>query len=513
VDHHFDIKLASYRQESELRTWLKHQPADSHQWCRQQLAKGSLRLDATKSYQAEALDAMAKPGRYALKWANGTAKTTTAAMWVHWFMSMYPPTTPGGTRVVTSAGSFSQLVQQLWREMHVWTERANWTAEPFMLPTAKPGVMSKSHIELAPNWVCMARAADRADTFEGVHGDRVAVVVDEAKAVREEIFGAIRRILRGNPNGQFWLILLSSPGSPSGPFWEHTAGSKSDQFQVMSLSAYESSRIPLETIGQDSVDLGEDSPLFVAMDLGEFPDEGEDVLIALSWVDAAIDKAVDSFPYRVLGVDVARKGQDNTSMWRMYGRKCNKAAGYNGQDLAWTTGKVAELHRAERFHAIAVDDTGIGGALTDFMRANKDFKGCHIIPVNFGAKAEENPERYVNMKTEIYFGLREDLRAGANSPFSAGIGLSLPDDKKMKHQLTCQHFIFDERQRYRVEPRDVLKARGERSPDDADAIALADWARGRMSKRERTGATKGIRELNEEGATRGLVANLFHDGF
>ena len=334
----------------------------------------------------------------------------------------------------------------------------------------------RTQIEIAANWAAFSRAADKSETFEGIHGDHILVIVDEAKAVKAEIFDAIRRILRGNPDGKYWFVFLSSPGSPTGPFWELTSGDSSSRTQVFSLSAYESSRIDLDTIAQDAADLGEESPLFTAMVLGEFPTEGEDVVIPLSWAQAAIDREVDGGSY-VLGVDVGRHGSDETALVSLCGRQARIESTYHGKDTVWTVGKIRELHERLHFVSIAIDDTGVGGGVVDQLLASEAFENCNIVPVNFGERQSlRHPDRYVNVKAEMYFKLREEFEAGMRDPHNKGVGLSIQSDKRLIHQLSCQHYLFDDRQRYRIERRESLRKRGERSPDRADALALANWA-------------------------------------
>lgn len=492
VEDKIHIGMARYRSAADLDAFLGALPPDRHQWARRQ--RDRLRLDATRSYQADALDAMATPGRYAFRWANGTAKTCTAALFVLWFFDCFP-----GAKVVTTAGTWTQLKDQLWLEIPLWVERAR---EPIMAT----GHMAKTQIQAAPDWAVLSRAADRADTFEGVHGEYLLLLIDEAKAVKPEIFDAARRILRGNEGGQFWFVCLSSPGSPSGPFYDMCVGRQADRWTVFHLSAYESERIPLSQIDEDAVELGEESPLFQAMDLGEFPTEGEDTVIPLSWAEAAVGRVVNTEGERTLGVDVARFGDDATALVSLQGRRATVEATYRGKDTVWTTGEILARHRAARFARVAVDDGGVGGAVTDQLRATE---GIAVVPVNFGATDRvRHPERFANNKAEMYWMLRAELEAGFKDPASPDVGLSLPDDRLLVHQLTMQRYGFDTRQRYTVEGHKATKTRGEPSPDRADALALANFVRradAGQEHRQVGQANIGARER------RGLAASILRE--
>jgi len=514
---YLQIELARYRSQEELEAWLATQPPESHEWCRRQLVAGKLQLDPTRSYQGEYLDAMAEPGTYALRCANGIAKTATAAIMCHWFLDVYPPDGPGGARVVTTAGTWGQVKEQLWREIHVWEGQSK--KGPSGKHMSTKGSLNVTSIDLLPNWAAIARASDKAATFEGIHGDRVLIIVDEAKAVRASLFGAFRRLMRGSQTGQYWFVFLSSPGSPTGTFWEMTEGSLAHKTTTFGLSAYESSRISLDTIAEDSEDLGEDSPLFISMDLGLHPEEGDDVVVPLSWAQAAVGREVNTKPYTVLGIDVARKGRHETALVSLTGRHAKIEATRQGKRTTWTAGKVIELHKRLNFGAIAVDDTGVGGGLSDQLVAAEELKGVHILEVNFGAKADDE-EHYVNIKAEMEFMARAELEAGFNEPDNPLAGLSLPDDKKLISQITSEHYDYDAKQRYKIErpdsdDDDEIMLEKSPSPDRAHALFLANYARAQVSLLERSGRLdKRVEELTiDDGHHIGLAADIMREDF
>ena len=456
VKDHVDIDLAKYRSRGEIENFCRR--VETHEWIKKNRKK--LIFDQNKSYQADALDTMAQPGYYAFKWANGCAKTTTAALWVLWFLDTHP-----GGKVVTTAGTWSQLVNQLWREISMWNDRSHDT----IIKQTK--VLSTS-INIAPDWFAMGRAATSEATFEGIHGQYVAVVMDEAKAIKPEIFSAVRRILRGNPGGKFWWICLSSPGSPSGPFYEICKGQSATNWNVFSISAYQSERVALSQIEDDARDLGESSPLFVAMNLGEFPEETDDTMIPINWVMAAVDRDVRGAKGRAVAVDVARFGGDETCFIEFLGNEARIIETYKGKDLMKTAGRVVRL-RQSGVPKIAIDDAGLGGGVTD--RVKEQIKDG-IIPVNAGMRATE-PLKYANLGTEMMWHLREAFEKNYNS--ENGDLFSIPNDKVLIHQLTARKFDITSSGQIKMESKSEMRKRGEPSPDRADTLAMAYHARRR----------------------------------
>ena len=482
VRHKVAIELAHYRSRAEVETWLDTRELDTHVWLREHLERSDFALDASRSYQAEALDIMARPGRvrdgvlqggrYAMQWANGVAKTTTSALLAHWFLDCYP-----GGKLLTSAGTWSQLKEQLWREIAQWGAS---TREDIAAQWAPMGI-TKTQIDIAPDWAAIARAADDPDTFEGIHGRYAMVILDEAKAVPQGIFDSIRRILRGAKDTLFWFVCLSSPGSPTGPFWEITNGDQSHRWVTLRCSAYQSERVSLAQVAEDAEDLGEDSPLFIAMDLGEFPMEGEDTLIPLAHALAAVGRTVNETGTKTLGIDVARKGSDDTALVYMLGRAVQPPVTANGQRTTWTEEQALYLQRIHNFDRIAVDDSGVGGGVSDHLiKARKN-----VSEVNFGASDfVRQPDIYANNKTEMWMSFARELKAGYEDPDNPDVGISLPvgdAGKKLVNQLASIKVVFDGR-RYKVEGHKQLTSRGVKSPDVADAAVLANWARQRVGR-------------------------------
>ena len=482
VKDHVDIELAKYRARGEIDAFLRSKEDNSHTWLRQN--RKYLEFNQHKSYQADALNAMANPGFYAFQWANGCAKTTTAALWLLWFLDNHP-----GGKVVTTAGTWSQLVNQLWREIAMWIERSENTI-------CNDAQVNATGINIAPDWFAMGRAATSEATFEGVHGDFVAVIMDEAKAIKPEIFNAVRRILRGNPGGQFWWIVLSSPGSPSGPFYDICKGESAANWNIFRLSAYQSERVALSQIEDDAQDLGENSPLFVAMDIGEFPDETDDTIIPISWVQAAVERNVKHQGGSSAAVDVARFGTDETCFMKFEGLEASILETYTGKDLMKTAGRVVRLKTAG-VDKVVIDDVGLGGGVTD--RVKEQIKDG-IIPVNNGNRAKE-PEKYANFGTEMMWHLREQFEKNFMS--ENGDLLSIPDDKVLIHQLTARKFDITSSGQIKMESKSDMKKRGEKSPDRADTLAMA-WHGRRRSLLNTSAVWKAMKEAKDT-KSRGMV--------
>lgn len=165
----------------------------------------------------------------------------------------------------------------------------------------------------------------------------------------------------------------------------------------------------------------------------------------------------------IIGVDVARFGDDRTVIWPRRGRdaKTMPAIVMQGADTMAVAARVmAEVDRL-RPDAVFVDEGGVGGGVVDRCRQ----MGYSVIGVNFGAKADriiEGVPKCANKRAQMWATMREWLRSGA----------SIPDDTQLEMDLTGPLYSFDPNNAIMLERKDAMKKRGVPSPDLADALAL-----------------------------------------
>ena len=121
------------------------------------------------------------------------------------------------------------------------------------------------------------------------------------------------------------LLALSTPGSPQGRFYDihaHRPGYEDWHARHVTLAdAIEAGRISPEWAEQRRRQWGEQSTIYVNRVLGEFHAGDEDSVIPLAWAEAAVERwhdwdeagRADLPGPHIIGVDVARSGEDRTS--------------------------------------------------------------------------------------------------------------------------------------------------------------------------------------------------------
>ena len=156
----------------------------------------------------------------------------------------------------------------------------------------------------------------------------------------------------------------------------------------------------------------------------------------------------------VVGADIARFGSDRTVFVKREGMQVIDVKIMQGKDTQEVARALAQFADGGR---IVVDDTGVGGGVTDKLRD----LGKHVTPVNFGASATDK-KRFPDIISEMWFNLADQIHL-----------IGLPKDNDLLNELTGRYFRYTPDERRKVESKDEYKKRsGKRSPDLADALIL-----------------------------------------
>lgn len=171
-------------------------------------------------------------------------------------------------------------------------------------------------------------------------------------------------------------------------------------------------------------------------------------------IRAAMEREVSDDGMEQIGCDVARFGDDKTVMFRRKGLKVVEERTFAKQDTMTTAYELWDMARHDPSIPIYVDDTGVGGGVTDRLRE----LGAKIIAVNFGS-APSDKDRYTSVIDELWFEFPLDEA-------------SIPDDPQLMAELSGRQYSYDNRGRRKVESKDDYKKRNGNSPDRADALLL-----------------------------------------
>lgn len=187
---------------------------------------------------------------------------------------------------------------------------------------------------------------------------------------------------------------------------------------------------------------------------------GEDSYIPSDLVMKARKAEVEPYGPLVMGVDVARFGDDRTAIVFRQGRKVFGLESYSKKDTMEVTGIVHSLIEKHKPAKVCVDVGGLGAGVVDRL---KELEHDNIVAVNAGAKPLD-AKRYFNKRSEMWGNLHEWL--------SADIPCQIPDDDSLHADLCGIRYTVDSSSRLKMESKADMKKRGIRSPDLADCVCL-----------------------------------------
>ena len=406
--------------------------------------------------QQEALTSILGGERTAVKSGNGLGKGFLASCAVLWWVATRPTCT-----VITTAPTARQVRFVLWRQIRTLYINA---VQPM------GGRLMETRWDVAHDRYAMGITASEATSFQGFHSQALLVVVDEAAGVDEDIYEAVDSMATaGDPR----IIMIGNPTTVTGGF--HRAFHRERSlYKCHTMSAMESPNVVAGEVVwpglvtskwvEDRKEVwGEDSPMFRARVLGEFPDQGEDTLLALSDIEAAVggdlelEAGDDDAP--VLGVDVARFGADSSCLALKRGPVVEWVSVFHGLDTMKLAGRVIEAVReVGGVECIFIDEVGVGGGVVDRLKE----LGFPVVGINVGRPAG-NSDYLANQRAEGYWELRRLLGDRA---------LALPNDLRLVGELADLKYQFSSDGKLIMESKESMKARGGSSPDVADSVML-----------------------------------------
>lgn len=423
--------------------------------------------------------------RTAVKSCHNAGKSWIASRIAAWWIDSHPP---GQAFVASTAPTYSQVHAILWEEVRAAARKAAALNDPL------PGRVLQSDEWKLDDGILTGYGRKPADTdehgFQGIHRRYVLVVIDEACGIPSQLWTAVEAI---TTNADCRILAIGNPDDPSTEFsavckpgsgWNviRINGLETPNFTADQVAENPGLRGLFDRLGltpttemvpeglrplmldpgwvEDKIKRwGPESPRFISKVLGEFPEIGNDVLIPPSLIQAAHDRHLEADGPGILGVDVARYGMDRTVVYLRRGPVIRLHGEWSKQATTETTGRVIEASRETGAGEIRVDGVGVGGGVVDQLTE----QGFGALDMQAGAKAQD-PERFVNSRSEWAWAMRERLESG-------DIDLD-PADEDLAAELGAFKYRYNSRGQIVIESKDEMRKRGLPSPDHADAAIL-----------------------------------------
>lgn len=462
IDSVLDGVVADLRQRSKNSLYL----TDPAAWVYDVLGKH------VWSKQKEILDSLVDHTHTAVVSCNGMGKSAIAGMSGAWWVATHDPYE---VALICSAPTYPQIARVLFREL-----KDNHKA------AAMRGLPLPGHINQSEEWklddaygtlVGFGRRpadTDIVSAFQGIHRRFVMVILDEAGGIPQDLYTAAEAV---TTTADSRVLAIGNPDRRGTEF--HRIFREDQTWNKIKVSAFDTPNFTGEVIPEHLAPLliqpswverqkiawGEDSARYKSKVLAEFPEEDDTTFFSQSAIDTAVDLDVpeDMEVPLVLGVDVARFGDDDSVVYAFRGGRLRHVATWSKANAVESANRVHELaiaHGAERVH---VDGTGLGAPIVDMLASMGEGKYTTVSII--GSAASPDNTRWLNARAAGYDSLREGMITGR-------IDIDL-DDKDLIDEMMSIKYKFSAKGSIQIESKDDMRSRGMSSPDRLDAAMYA----------------------------------------
>jgi len=462
IDNVIDGVIADLRKRSKNSVYL----TDPEAWASDVLGK------SLWSKQQAIAKSVVENTHTAVVSCNGAGKSALAGILGAWWVAVHDPYE---VALICSAPTYPQIARVLFRELKDNHKIA-----------AERGFSLPGHINQSEEWklednygTLIGFGRRPADTdivsaFQGIHRRFVFVILDEAGGIPLDLYTATEAVTN---TADARVLAIGNPDRRGTEF--HRIFREDPTWNKISISAYDTPNftsevvpetlkpllIQKEWVEKQKISWGEESARFKSKVLGEFPDEADNTFFSQSTIDKAIDTEIvdDNENTAVLGVDLARFGEDESVVYINRGGRCRKLETWSKATAVESANRVHRMALEHGVSEVRVDAAGLGGPVVDMLANLAGEK--YIVISMLGSAASPDRMRWLNARAHIYDTLREAMSDGR---------LDLdPDDKSLLDEMLMIQYKFTSKGAIQIESKDDMRSRGVSSPDSLDALTYA----------------------------------------
>lgn len=415
--------------------------------------------------------------RIAVKSGQGPGKTTITTIVGGWWALRWT----NSTTLITAPSM--QLARSVWlAEFGRTMKRAHPKLRKFFDVT-------KSKIRLGMNeakyrdWLILPRTGASAEGIAGQHENHMNIIIEECSgmedAIIETLFGTgSNEASDWNPDAESCsYLIIGNPTRCEGIFYRIFNDPRERvDWTLLTFNAERSPLVKKAKVEREARIYGKTSPYYKVRVLGEFPDEGDNLLFRYEDLEACSHVPIQRAAQRLSGHmqwghDLARQGGDETvSYFRVGGAVVtskiwpSKRGFEPAYAIKWSfleDQKLQHTNLDDICHCF--DSVGVGqGVVYLFEEWGKNY-----FMFNAGGRAMK-PRKFENMITEAWFWLARLVAEHL---------IYLPPDPVLWQQLTSRRYETAKNGKWMIEPKkNYMKRLGKGSPDRADALCMCFYS-------------------------------------
>ena len=313
--------------------------------------------------------------------------------------------------------------------------------------------------------------------FQGIHRTGgVLVVLDEACGIHENIFVGAEAVTTGRLDHILAIFNPDDVNSYIGKAWQR----QDPSWHFVNISAFDTPNftgeympdearnglVSPEWVEEKKKSWGEDSPRYKSKVLGEFSLATTNSLFSpadmLKGSITELEPSAESVPR--FGVDIARFGEDNTTVYSYQDGVVRLVDNWAKSDLVSTAERIHRLAMEHGVKEIRIDGVGVGAGVQDML--TRLGEGLYVTIGMVGNASSPDLDKWRNARAYWYDSTRERMHKG----FLDIDG----EDSVLADELAMITYHFkNQRNSLQIDSKEDIKLRTDKSPDFADAFIYA----------------------------------------
>ena len=306
--------------------------------------------------------------------------------------------------------------------------------------------------------------------FRGLHNNLQSIKsmegidvcwVEEAQTITRESLDVLIPTIRKTDST---IILTWNPLTHDDPVMRRFHSNINPKIKAQTLYTHTTWKDVRTLLSADTlhmIDAAKDTPEYAHIWLGQPYENTRNQIMSWEQLHNATLRKGDDGAYS-FGVDIARYGQDRTALAIKHGTVLERLISWRGSSLTDTANTILGYAQQYEPTIINVDDTGVGGGVTDILRDKQQ----PVRGINYASKAKEQA-KYPNIASELWFDYAQHLTATAINP-------QLDHLPELLQELSTRTWRINSKSQRQVESKADYKANElTGSPDLADAVLLA----------------------------------------
>jgi hypothetical protein len=395
-----------------------------------------------------------QPLQMAIASGHGIGKSSFIGMLSTWAMS-----THYDCKIVMTANTENQLLTKTVPEVSKWFKFAV-TNHWFKANATSIHSVVKGH-EKTWRLDAVTWSENNTEAFAGLHNKNkiILLIFDEASAISDKVWDVAEGALTDENTIILWLV-FGNPTRNTGKFKDCFTRNR-HRWQTWQIDSRDVEGTNKEKINTWIEDYGLDSDFVKVRVRGMFPSASLKQFISTEDVDRAFGRSIDQKSYnfapKIITLDPAWEGGDELVIGMRQGLhfQIMRTLMKNDNDID-VANILARICDEQKPDAVFID----GGFGTGIVSAGKTL-GYQWRIVWFSAKSDD--QGCINKRAEMWKLMRDWIKEGG----------CIPADPSLHDELVGPETVARLDGKIQLESKKDMKARGQRSPNRADALALS----------------------------------------